>query len=109
MGKGYELLFPQYAPLKEGARTADTLARLDAHRADWPAATQDLLDAADPWLAYGDQPTIIGEYVRSADLSLLFRSCGAAGQSARWASSRASVSAVLAASLSGAYCGKRSS
>lgn len=74
--KGYELLFPSYAPIKNGAKVADALTRADAACGDYTEATQNLLDSSDVWRAYGQDPVVIADFVRTASAALLFRTAG---------------------------------
>ena len=74
--KGWALAFPSYHPLRESAKAADTLSRLDADRRDWTSATQNVVDSADGWRAYGEDPITIAELVRCAVSAILFRTSG---------------------------------
>ena len=74
--RGLELLFPEFAQIKGGATAADTLARRAAAQGDYVGATDAILDAADLWRAYGDDPILITDLVRSGSLGILFRTSG---------------------------------
>ncbi len=74
--KGYMLLFPSYAPIKGSANVADALARADATKGSYAEATRNLLDAADVWRAYGSDPVIIGDLVRTTHAAVILRGAG---------------------------------
>ena len=73
---GYALVLPSYATMTTAAKAADALSLASGARGEWTAATEPLLDVAEMWRAYGDEPVTIGDYVRTASASILFRSAG---------------------------------
>lgn len=74
--EGVNLLFPDLAQVKGAAKAADTLAREAAAKGDYKGATDALLDAADIWRAYLDEPILITDLVRTACMAILFRTAG---------------------------------
>ncbi len=75
--KGAALAFPDLAPLKSAANAADALARDAALRGDYRGATDAVLDAADLWRPFADEPLLITDLVRTSAGAILFRTSGA--------------------------------